>query len=937
MTEERASHPTTRLLPEGRPKEPSEADRQILSTLDRLQQAAAIYDRHDRLAGFNLCYAAVWPEAGRKFRIGMSRRELAEVLWDNDIGWPGGDREAFIDRLLSEHKQTYGPVERELSDGRLFRVQRADLGDGRVLASLVDITPTASRSETFTERARSYREAALSVADWLWETDEQHCFVQPDFAPGRLQGEVMNFLGKTRWEVLGTDPDTDAHWHEHRAVLEAHLPFRDFRYEHARPDGSMRRSRISGSPMFDDDGQFLGYVGVGVDETRLAEADTRATAAEQRVQEAIGSLNEGIAMHDPDGSLTVWNETFEQIYSRSSLELRRGMSFEEVVTELARTGLIEHPGQTADEWLRNRLNLPRPNPEEVERRIDGRWYRLRETATPSGGLAILMTDITLLKEQQTELMAARDHLESRVKERTSSLADAVARAKEESAQRNEAEKRLKNSESKFRSIAEGASQGFYVQHDFKLVYANPAFADLLGYAGTDDLMSLTTIATFLAPDVRETLLQRNAARAAGETEPSRYQTRFLQKDGQEIWVELFVSQIVWDGLPSVLVSVVDIDSRKRAQDALLEAESDYRAIFEHASDGIYRSSIDGVNIRANPALARMNGFKDEEDVRNSKVDVEGSWYVEPGRREEFVEAVMRDGEVRNFVSEVYRYKTREKMWISENARLIRDENGEPLYFEGTVRDITEQRKVEMDLRDAMAEAERANYAKSQFLAKMSHELRTPLNAIIGFSDIIRDQMMGPVGSDRYVSYASDIRNSGRHLLSLINDLLDLSKIEAGEIELDMRPISITEIINESSSIIGPLAKERGIDVRVNSDPRTLEVMGDRRSLKQILLNLLSNAVKFNRNDGWIEVRTSGAGGICCVDVVDSGIGIERHDLHYLFTPFGQISNQMIAEHEGTGLGLPIVKSLVELHGGRVSVRSRPGEGTTMTIELPLAP
>ncbi len=158
----------------------------------------------------------------------------------------------------------------------------------------------------------------------------------------------------------------------------------------------------------------------------------------------------------------------------------------------------------------------------------------------------------------------------------------------------------------------------------------------------------------------------------------------------------------------------------------------------------------------------MNGFEDEEDVRNSHVDVEGSWYVKPSRREEFVEIVMRDGEVRNFVSEVYRYRTREKIWISENARLIRDADGEPLFFEGTVRDITEQRKVEINLREAMAEAERANYAKSEFLAKMSHELRTPLNAIIGFSDIISEQMMGPVGSDRYVSYADDIRGSGRH-------------------------------------------------------------------------------------------------------------------------------------------------------------------------------
>lgn len=928
--------PKPALLPARQTTALTPADQQLLTTLDQLRQAAAIYDSSDRLIGFNIAYAAVWPNAGRHFRIGMSRRELVATLWDHDLGWPEGDRQGFIDGLMAAEKHIYGPVERELSDGRLFRVQRTGIGDGKILASMVDITASASRSETFSQRARSYREAALSVADWLWETDQNHCFVQPAFAPGKLQGDVTHFQGRTRWEALGVDPARSPEWREHVDLLDAHQPFRDFRYSQKLPDGSIRRSRISGSPMFDDDGRFLGYVGIGVDETKLVEADARASIAEARVQEAINSLNDGIAMHDADGSLITWNQAFEDIYSQSRLDLRRGMSFEEVVGELAKSGLIGHPGLSAEEWLQKRLALPRPNPEEVERRIAGRWYRIRETATPSGGMAILMTDITLLKEQQSKLIEARDNLESRVAERTASLADAVARARSEADQRREAEERLKDSELKFRSIAEGASQGFYVQQDFKLVYTNPAFVQLLGYDDAAELMAQDSIADYLAPDVRAAMQRRNAQRAAGKAEPSRYETRFLRKDGREFWVELFVSRIIWDGVHSVLVSVVDIDSQKRAQEALLEAERDYRAIFEHASDGIYRSSIEGVNLRANPALARMNGFEDEADVRDSKVDVEGSWYVAPGRREEFVEAVMRDGEVSNFVSEVYRYKTREKMWISENARLIRDENGKPLYFEGTVRDITEQRKVEMELRNAMAEAERANYAKSQFLAKMSHELRTPLNAIIGFSDIIREQMMGPVGSERYISYASDIRNSGRHLLSLINDLLDLSKIEAGEIELDMRPIAIRDMVQESCSIIAPMARERSIDVRDTAGITDAKVLADRRSLKQILLNLLSNAVKFNRDGGWVEVRATTADGMCRLDVIDSGIGIEKSDMHSLFTPFGQISNQMVAEHEGTGLGLPIVKSLVELHRGRVDVHSRPGEGTTLTIELPLA-
>lgn len=907
----------------------------MLSGLQSAGTAAAIYDRNNVLLAFTEPYRHLFPVVSHRVQVGMTFRELLHAFWEGGAAFDAS-REQWIDQLEREFRDFSRTVSQQVQDGRTMMSVKQAMPDGGVLSIVQDVTERQDAQVTRSASQGTYINFARNVADWFWETDVNHRFVRPTGGLGMSDGELSRFLGKTRWEALEADVDNDPVWFEHRQALIAHRPFREFRYQNVLSDGRVRHSRISGIPRFDGNGRFLGYWGIGIDETALAEAGVRAADAEIRGQEAIDSLDEGIALHDPDGTLVLWNRTFENIYRSAPLNLKQGMSFEDVVTELGKTGLINHPGMTAEEWRVSRLALPRPNPQPVERQVDGRWYRIRETATPSGGMAILMMDITQLKQQQQDLIQSRDTLETRVAERTTSLANAVARAKTEASHRSEAETRLQDSEYKFRSIAEGAIQGFYVQHDFELVYANPALAKLLGYDSTDALLEMGNIAGFLSPSVREELEQRNRDRVAGLSPPPRYETRFLRKDGKEIWVELFVSQINWDNIPSVLVSVVDIDSQKRALDALAEAESDYRAIFEHASDGIYRSSLDGRNLRANPALARMNGFEDEEDVRNSHVDVEGSWYVKPSRREEFVETVMRDGEVRNFVSEVYRYRTREKIWISENARLIRDADGEPLFFEGTVRDITEQRKVEINLREAMAEAERANYAKSQFLAKMSHELRTPLNAIIGFSDIISEQMMGPVGSDRYVSYADDIRGSGRHLLSLINDLLDLSRIESGEVELELRPLDIGEIMDESASIVAPLANERRISVNVASETGGLRALADRRSLKQILLNLLSNAVKFNRDGGWIEVKAAEADGFCKIEIIDSGIGIRQEDMHSLFTPFGQVGNQMIAEHAGTGLGLPIVKSLIELHGGTVKVRSRPNEGTTVTVELPIA-
>src|SRR5262249_12623671 len=203
----------------------------------------------------------------------------------------------------------------------------------------------------------------------------------------------------------------------------------------------------------------------------------------------------------------------------------------------------------------------------------------------------------------------------------------------------------------------------------------------------------------------------------------------------------------------------------------------------NALDGIYRSSPAGRQLRANPALVRLNGYDNEAEMLRSVNDISTEWYVEQGRRAEFMRILQEQGKVENFVSEIYRHKTRERIWVSENARLVRDAQGHPLFYEGTVRDITALKRTEDALVAARRAAEASDVAKSQLLANVSHELRTPLNAIIGFSEIMQHEMLGPLGESRYRDYAQDIRESGLHLLAIINDLLDLSKISAGRLEL----------------------------------------------------------------------------------------------------------------------------------------------------------
>ena len=251
------------------------------------------------------------------------------------------------------------------------------------------------------------------------------------------------------------------------------------------------------------------------------------------------------------------------------------------------------------------------------------------------------------------------------------------------------------------------------------------------------------------------------------------------------------------------------------------------------------------------------------------------------------------------------------------------------------RDISDHRRIETSLREAKEQAELANRTKSQFLANMSHELRTPLNAIIGFSEIIADDSFGPDGMPMYTEYARDIRDSGRHLLTVINDILDYSKIDAGKTELSDDINDIGEVISVSIRVLIGRAETAGVQVRQSVHDGLPPVVADALKLRQILLNVLSNAVKFTESGGNVMVSAGLAddGGVD-IQVVDTGIGMSEAEVALAFQPFAQVESTLNRKYEGTGLGLPITKSLIELHGGRLAIDSTPGVGTKVTVHLP---
>jgi two-component system sensor histidine kinase/response regulator len=355
----------------------------------------------------------------------------------------------------------------------------------------------------------------------------------------------------------------------------------------------------------------------------------------------------------------------------------------------------------------------------------------------------------------------------------------------------------------------------------------------------------------------------------------------------------------------------------------------YRSIFENAIEGIFQTTRDGQYLNVNPALAKMYGYDSTEDLIHGLTKIDNQLYVDPQRRDEFVAEMRANAVVRGFESEIYR-KDGSKIWISENARAVYDPMGELLYYEGMVEDITERKRLEMELKTAMHAAEAANRMKSEFLANMSHEIRTPMNGVIGMTDLLLMSNLNP----EQRSFANTVRISGESLLIVLNDILDFSKIEAGKLDLEIIDFDLREAIDNIMDLLAAQAHSKGLELAAYIPPDVpTSLRGDPGRARQIVNNLVGNAVKFT-SQGEVVVKVSRVAGDATgpvtlrFEVRDTGIGIELDAQQRLFEAFSQADSSTTRRYGGTGLGLAISRRLVQLMNGEIGVDSIPGQGST---------
>ncbi|EBX4816802.1 PAS domain-containing sensor histidine kinase, partial [Salmonella enterica subsp. enterica serovar Newport] len=482
------------------------------------------------------------------------------------------------------------------------------------------------------------------------------------------------------------------------------------------------------------------------------------------------------------------------------------------------------------------------------------------------------------------------------------------------------------------------------------MYWSRSMYEMLGYPASDAVLSFGDVNDLTHPEDQNlfTIAQKIAAR---ETDLIDHAFRMRHADGSWVWVRAR-AQVVDPNAAELHLIGIAVDVSEQYQLAMRFETADMRlsAAVECLSESFVLWDANGRLVLCNERFQKDLGLRNEDVARGvtrqsieerrlpyvseermaSKQGPRTASYerqLADGRWVQYAELKTPDGGVVAIGADITSLKSNQEKLLSSQRQLKR-----------TIEDLQRAQVAEQErthqLERETERAEAASKAKSDFLANMSHELRTPLNAIIGFSQIMSQSHFGPLGNERYVEYATDIQQSGEHLLGVINDILDMARIESGRVVVEREDINLNPLISETVRVLAVQASAKKINL-VTRIAQDMSVFADRRAIKQIILNLLSNAVKFTGENGTITVRARQVSGALSLTIEDTGCGIPKAALSKLGRPFEQVQNQFTRNHQGSGLGLAISRSLAEMNGGALKIRSREGIGTIVSVRIPV--
>ncbi|HZF35653.1 MAG TPA: PAS domain S-box protein [Candidatus Angelobacter sp.] len=654
--------------------------------------------------------------------------------------------------------------------------------------------------------------------------------------------------------------------------------------------------------------------GIVVVMTDITASKMREGALEKNsllLQATLDSLSHGLSVVDRNRRLIAWNRRFVELFELPPERLQLGMAWSDLAQLL---GDDMKPRAGEPDWLPGGVMAsPPPGSARAETKRGARTLRARLNPMPGGGYSTTFSDIS-------DAVAGEARF-AELEHRNASLAAAVS----------------------------STSNGVLITDPNlpgnPIVFVNPAFSRITGYAPEETLGKSCRML-----QGRDTDLQTidRLRKAIGQRKPVTVTIRNYRKDGRTFWNELSINPVFDENKQLVhFVGIqTDVTDRVRAEEALRRSESELRALAEtHAATldslpaHVALLDADGIIVSVNRMWRDAAGPADVDDLAglgrsyfDSVEDPDGMFTDEAPTVSAGLRAVLA-GDSPMFAREYLRIVGREPRWFKFVATPV--SRTEPRGVVVMHFDITDRIMAEEALRAAKEQAEFANRSKSEFLANVSHELRTPLNAVIGFSEVMQREMFGPLGKLQYKEYAKDIHDSGVHLLKIINDILDLSKIEAGKFELHKEKMQVSDVVRSCLRLVSDRANAGKLALRTDVPTDLPPLIADSRAIKQILINLLSNAVKFTPAGG--EVRVAAArdpNGDFVLKVIDTGIGIAEKDIAKAMAAFGQVDGALNRKYAGTGLGLPLVRLLAELHNGSIHLESKLNNGTTVTVRLP---